>query len=202
MTTIGLGIQPVAGTCFIIPVSEHKEKEGGIYLPETVRSLLSYTGMVVAETPRPADPRGFVGRKVLVHSGIGTDFEWLGETYRKVPLNFNAILAVLYQGKWLSFIDGTKTRVTTPTENVKRCRHCKSRGEANILMNWDVPTGQWICPTCHRTERGQKMQLEAGKKQKLKRDVKVSADESEMYGEVKKVVRGTIYSYKGQKHRS
>jgi hypothetical protein len=177
------------------PVLE--EEQQGIIIPEVSMSL-GFIGTVTHEKPEEGEFIGLVGRKVLVHTGIGSDFEWEGEELRQCPIN--EVQGVLYEGRWIKL----KAFKAKPGEmgepGIKRCRWCKSTGKGNMIMQ------HGYCVVCGRDSRGKPQPKPkviedpvTGKKKTQYTD-KVSDEEKERYGgtDDRKKAKGTAFSFPGQ----
>lgn len=172
-------------------------------MPDVVRSELGYIGTVTQENPRPGDMRGLVGRKVLIHTAFGQSFEWRGKEYTRLPLSLDMILAVLHEGRFIPLREATGKVTVGGEAGVQRCRHCKSKGKANIILT------HGYCPKCKRYPNGKMkrppkvIEDDLGNK-KTQHVTNVSDEERELYGgtDEPKKPKGTVISYLGQKARS
>jgi len=200
-----LGIRPVLGKCLVEPDMMIEGEIGGIIIPTSavVNHGIGFTGVVVAEAPREGTISGMVGRRVTMATWAGAQFEWQGRNFISLPLTVDVFLAVLYEGVWVK-IDA-KGRAHTPGEaGVQRCRWCRSKGQANILL---TPAG--YCPQCERYPGGNKRERPKitidpiTGEQRVQHVDSVTEEEKELYGgqPTPKAEKGTIYSYPGQGKR-
>lgn len=177
---------------------------GGILVPEAFICPVGDLCTVLSENPRRNDISGLVGEKILVHTGIGTDFEWEGQQLRIVPLFLGAVLAVQYDGVWVEKPTLHGEATTSGEPGVLRCRWCKSKGELNMLIG----SGGY-CPRCMRYPDGTRwsapkvVEDQFGNK-KTVHTTRLSKEEEELYGgtEDGKPKPKPIISYPGQEKKS
>ena len=155
---------------------------GGIAVPERAISTCGDVCTVLAESPRIGDPRGLVGRDVLVHAGTRSDFMWRNDEELSIcPLY--AITGVLYEGVWVDIDEeGMGTSVLKGEPGVRRCRWCKSAGTLNELLG-----AGGYCPKCKRYPDGRKwtkpkvVEDKYGNKKTIYTE-NLSREEEELYG--------------------
>ena len=202
-----LGIKPLKGKCIVLPHPLEEEVQGGIILPKVALVRRGDKAAVIAENPGEKDSYGFVGREVIVHSGIGQDFEWQGRTCRICPLS--VILAVLYTDEWIPLMEEVRYAPIPGETGVQRCRSCRSKGQANVLLVGGA-YGQMYCPVCGKIATGKprrkpkikEMPDGSYKKQYVE---SVNEEMAELLGGTEdgkeKQASSKVYSYPGKKKR-
>ena len=190
-------IRPLPGNIILKCDPVLEEVEQGIIIPE-VSMTLGYIGTVTHEAAVEGQVIGLTGRKVLVHTGIGSEFMWEGEDLRKCPIE--EVQGVLYEGKWIPLKEFKCKAGTVGEPGIERCRWCKSRGKGNMIMQ------HGYCTVCGKNAQGKrkpepKIVEDPVTGEKRKQYVnKVSEEEKEAYGgtDEPKKPRGAAFSYPGQ----
>jgi hypothetical protein len=185
------------------------ENIDGIWIPDTARRVPGFLATVIKENARKQDISGLVGRLCLFQTWAGQAFDWRvtwqGEEYPRIfvyHLAASEIVGVCYEGRWVS-LSGAHGGKTRPGEaGIRRCRTCKSKGEANMILD-----GDGVCPKCGCTPDGREHKdvtyaLPDGTEVKTRKPVDVNENDEETFGTPRpKVVKGTAISYPGQEKR-
>jgi hypothetical protein len=192
-----LGLTPLPGKMIIEPMSAQDAIQGGIIIPDSALMVLGNMGVVLVENPVPNGIYGFVDKTVLVHGGIGLEYEWKGRSIRICPLDINYIIGVFYEGRWStpsSFM--TFRKVESPGEQgVERCRRCRSKGKLNIIM------AHGYCPVCKLDRLGRPRPTPTveedseGNKRVIHTSKVSDAEVEELGGTGPKKAKGTIFSF-------
>ena len=180
LETLGIGrIRPLPGRCLLVPESHWRKEEGGIVIPQAEQSYSGWVGRVVKATPFNEGERStaeaIVFQRVIMTPGIGVEFDYDNVKYKLCRIE--DVQAV---------IDKQARIEDNP---VKRCRFCKSTGEANIiLMNG-------TCSVCGKNEKGE---IPAARQKSATDEEAAAFDDT--YRRRIHTPKGTIMSYAGQKH--
>jgi len=187
-------IRPKAGYVAIKMDSLLKDKECGIFVPDSARVYKGRVGVVEDVSLYPEGQmygiydrktgklqskpawrwndvyKDIKGKTVLIESGIGVTAG--DEELCMCRLEY--IVAVMPEG----------AEVGADNSGVRRCTRCKSSGEANMIM-YHRSNG-WFCPKCGKNDRGQTIE-EVGDT--------VSRDVEESLGGENRRSKGTIFSF-------
>lgn len=175
-------MRPLQGFCFIELDSLIAEEVGGIVIPDEARQAAGYAGTVLDANPAKNQAKDLVGRRVLTGTGRGQVFHVDHRSILKYPIA--DIVALLNPD-----CDIQVNRIGA--YGVRRCRNCKSKGEANMMLD-----GDGMCPTCGIDDRTGKPFVAP--------EVKLSEDEYHHMGELPEdyIPKGTVMSSKHFKKRS